>query len=290
MSNADEPPDYLLNRFAQNEFSQTGEDGIIARALEIIGQTDGWCVEFGGWDGLHFSNTARLLRKKDYAGIFIEANPAKFAELTKNYRDFPKVKAYNQFVGFSAMDNLDTLLAKTAIPEDFDLLSIDIDGNDYHVWAAIKRLRPKLVVIEFNPTIPNEVDFVQEANPRVQQGSSIAALNRLAKEKGYELICANEWNGFFVDRKYFSRFEIPDNSIQNLRRDLSYVTYIFSGFDGRMMLAGNKKMPWHDMPMDEARAQQLPVSLIGFPDDYSPWQRRLFKHFRKRRQKQAKGQ
>src|SRR5262245_2337909 len=196
---ADEP-DYLLNRHARNVHSQTGEDGIIERALEIIGESDEWCVEFGGWDGLHFSNCARLLRDRGFSGVFVEPNPDKFQQLETNYRDFPKVSAINTYVGFTATENLDTLLKGAPIPQDFDFLSIDIDGNDYHVWKAIQHLRPKLICIEFNPTIPSEVDFVQEANPRVQQGASLAAMIRLGKEKGYELVCATEWNSFFVAR------------------------------------------------------------------------------------------
>lgn len=275
------PPDYLLNKWAADVFSQTGEDGITEQILSVIGERNGWAVEFGGWDGLRFSNCANLFRHKNYSGVFVEVNQAKYKELLCNYANYPKVKAFNQLVGFEAKDNLDALLADVSIPPNLDFLSIDIDGNDYYVWKAIRTLRPKLVCIEFNPTIPSEVDFAQEANPKVQQGSSLAAMIRLGKEKGYELVCATEWNGFFVDGKYFDRFKIPDNSIQNLRRNLSAVTYIFSGYDGRMILAGNKKMLWHDLPMEEERMQQLPRSLIDFPDDYSPLQKLIFRRLRR---------
>src|SRR5579872_1690072 len=100
------------------------------------------------------------------------------------------------------------MLVGTPIPRDFDLLSIDIDGNDYHAWAAVKTYRPKAVVIEFNPTIPNEVDFVQEPVTHLNHGASLAALVRLAREKGYELVSTTLNNAFFVEQKYFSRFNI----------------------------------------------------------------------------------
>ncbi len=278
-------PDYLLNKWAADEFSQTGEDGIIDRILTIIGERDKWAVEFGAWDGLHFSNCANLFRNKDYSGVFVEANPAKFKDLLANYEKFPKVKALNRFVGFDPNDNLDALLADIPIPKNFDFLSIDIDGNDYHAWNAITKFRPKLIVIEFNPTIPTEVDYAQEADPRVQRGASITALTRLGKEKGYELVCVMPWNGFFVDAKYLPLFQIPDNSVRNLRRDLSLITHLFSGFDGKIMLAGNRKMLWHLLDIEEERVQMLPKSLIGFPADYSRFQNFLFRwlhRFRKR--------
>ena len=272
-----EAPDYLLNKWAADVFSQTGEDGIIERILTIIGERDKWAVEFGAWDGLHFSNCANLFRNKDYSGVFVEANPIKYKDLLANYENFPKVKALNTFVGFGPKDNLDTLLAGIPIPQNFDFLSIDIDGNDYHVWNAITKLRPKLIVVEFNPTIATEVDYVQQADPKVQRGASITALTRLGKEKGYELVCATAWNGCYVDSKYFQRFQIPDNSVRNLRRDLSYITHLFSGYDGKIMLAGNRKMLWHVLDIEEERVQMLPKSLIGFPADYSRVQNFFFK-------------
>ena len=46
-----------LNECALRVTSQYGEDGIIAKALEVIAKTDKWCVEFGSWDGKNCSNT-----------------------------------------------------------------------------------------------------------------------------------------------------------------------------------------------------------------------------------------
>ena len=89
----------------------------------------------------------------------------------------------NAFVGFTAADGLDAILARTPIPADFDVLSIDIDGNDYHVWNAVARYKPRVVVIEYNPTIPAAVDFVQPADMSINQGASITAQARLGKQK-----------------------------------------------------------------------------------------------------------
>ena len=64
-------------------------------------------------------------------------------------------------------------------------MSIDIDGNDYHIFEGLDIYQPKLICIEFNPTIPNEVNFSQKANMSVNQGSSALALIELAKKKLY---------------------------------------------------------------------------------------------------------
>ena len=96
-------------------------------------------------------------------------------------QDNDKVICVNKFVGFDETDSLDTILRQTDIPSDFDVLSVDIDGNDYHVWDAARQYKPKIVVIEFNPTIPSSVEFVQPRDFGVTQGSSILSITKLAK-------------------------------------------------------------------------------------------------------------
>ena len=53
-----------LQAVARNVTSRDGEDGIIEKALEVIGETDGWCVEFGACYGVSLSNTRELWDKK----------------------------------------------------------------------------------------------------------------------------------------------------------------------------------------------------------------------------------
>lgn len=263
-----------------NTYSQAGEDGVIAAILALLPSRNQWCVEFGAWDGIHLSNVRKLILEAGYKAVMIEANPVKFTTLKETYAGNPGVTPVNAFVGLDAASGLDRILSASAIPKDFDFLSIDIDGNDYHAWDAVRTYRPKVVCIEFNPTIPTEVDFVQPADPGIKQGASLAALNRLANSKGYELVCVLSWNAFFVDRPYFAAFGIADNSPRALRADQSDVTWIFSGFDGSIHLAGSKALPWHGVAMDERKLQVLPKVLQTFPDDYSPLQNWLFSFFR----------
>ena len=96
-------------------------------------------------------------------------------ELQASYPHSDRAIFINALVGFTSDANLDCLLREHPIPEDFDLLSIDIDGNDYHVWGAVHAYRPRLVLVEFNPTIANAVHFVQSKDLTITQGSSAAA-------------------------------------------------------------------------------------------------------------------
>src|SRR4030095_4384861 len=93
--------------FAANIHSQNGEDGILAKMLELLPVTDGWCVEFGAWDGKYFSNTCSLIENKGYSAVLIEPDEKRFADLVKNYSGNPKVITIRRFVGITADDNLD---------------------------------------------------------------------------------------------------------------------------------------------------------------------------------------
>lgn len=272
-----------LNEFAANVNSQSGEDGIIEKVLEVLTENNHWCVEFGAWDGIHLSNTYNLIANKGYSAVLIEGDRKRFCQLQKNFQSNERVKPINAFVGFEEDNSLDSLLRSTDIPVDFDLLSIDIDGNDYHVWAAVKHYKPKVVVLEYNPTIPNPVEFVQARDIRINQGSSILSLDKLAKDKGYELVAATTLNAIFVDSKYFALFGIEDNSIDTIRSEQPKVTYIFNGYDGTVFIRGFGKLGWHAIPYKEARLQLVPRWLRQYPGNYGIVKRGFAKVYKRLR-------
>lgn len=271
---------WLLD-YARNNTSQHGEDGIIEKVLETIGDNDKWCVEFGSWDGMHCSNTYSLIKNKDYAAVLIEGSAKRFKDLLKTFEGNDKIHCMNRFVGFEPENNLDAILGETEIPKNFDLLSIDIDGNDYHVWDAMKKYKPKVVIIEFNPTIPKTVEFIQAKDMAVSQGSSCLSLAQLAKEKGYELICCTKGNAIYVDRKYFIKFGIEDNSVDVMMTDESLITHIFCGYDGKVFIRGHSRSPWQQIPFKESKMQLLPSWAIKRMGDKNPIRRKLGKIYRR---------
>jgi hypothetical protein len=272
--------DKWLLEHAANVHSQAGEDGILGKVLEVIGAPTRWCVEFGAWDGKYLSNTYNLIANHEFSAVMIEGSTKRYRDLVAAFNDNPRVIALNAFVGFTAADGLDTILAKTSIPVDFDVLSIDIDGNDYHVWSAVTHYRPRVVVIEYNPTVPNAVDFVQPADMQVNQGASLSAQARLGKSKGYELVAVTEHNCIFVRAELFPAFGIEDNSIAALRPNENMVTYVFNGFDGTVFVRGAGKLGWHNTPYRESKMQHLPKFMRKFPDTHGPFLRFFSKHYR----------
>ncbi|MGH6925950.1 MAG: hypothetical protein ACRED5_19665 [Propylenella sp.] len=225
--------------------SQFGEDGIVAKIFELIGEQSGWCVEFGPWDGKFCSNTHDLVANRGWSGVLIEGSPEKFAELRRTYAGNPSAVCVNGVVQPGpGKGSLDEHLARTTIPREFDLLSIDIDGNDYFVWESLTAYRPRLVVIEFNPGIPNDIVFVQDRGVAISQGCSLRALIELGKEKGYELAVATATNGIFVTAQEFAKLGIADNDIDSIffpPREGKY----FDGYDGTLYHVGASRLHWH---------------------------------------------
>jgi hypothetical protein len=270
-----------LSRHASNVTSTGGEDGIIAKALSLLPNRTSWCVEFGAWDGKLASNTYDLIASQDYRAVLIEAGPDRFRDLQRTHGAAERHVLINASVGFSKSDSLDVLLSRCDIPADFDLLSIDIDGNDYYAWEAVERYRPKLVIIEFNPTFANAMLFVQKKKPAIGHGASPASLVELGKRKGYELIASTDLNLLFVASEHYPAFGIADNSLA-LMRDDSDVPRIFVGYDGHVYLAHGKRrgfisLTWHGLKLKESDVQALPKRLRKYPDEYTAAEKRLFR-------------
>ena len=138
-----------------------------------------------------------LIANHDWSGVLIEGTGA-YRKIADNHPENEKVHAINEFATVEGSTSLDNLLARTPIPKEFDLLCLDIDGNEWHVWDSLKQYEPKVVCVEFNPTVPNDVYFVQDLDFDVRQGNSLLALIELGKRKGYELVAATAWDGIFV--------------------------------------------------------------------------------------------
>jgi len=182
----------------RNIYSQNGEDGVTAEVLERLNISSGWFCEFGAWDGKYGSNTYALL-KQGWHGVMIEGDAKKFLALQRTAKNYPDTLLIQQaYVSFDGGDSsLDNLLAKTPIPADFDVLSIDIDSYDFHVWNSLNCYRPKLVIIEIDSSTPPGEKYVYEGH----RLTSFSAMLELGISKNYTLVC-HTGNLFFVANEY----------------------------------------------------------------------------------------
>lgn len=202
-------------------FSQNGEDGLLAFVLSKIPDKTGWCVEVGAWDGRSESNTYYFISRQGYRGIMIEADPKKFELLQENMKPYGAI-CVNAFVRPGGENKLDNILSQTAIPKQFDLLSIDIDGDDYYVWQSLNKYQSKVVIIEINNDKPGVKRINKRGSPLGRDGAgtgissmqgitgytgtSILSMTELATRKQYSLLANVRCNAVFVRQEYLNLF------------------------------------------------------------------------------------
>lgn len=195
-----------LEHFGYKVYSQNDEDGIINEIFNRIGTTNRFFVEFGVQDGLECNTHFLLLQ--GWSGVFMEGN-AEYVEQIK--RNFAKpisdgiLKVLNTFI---TSENINALMVENGLAkiDEIDLLSIDIDGNDYHVFEAIDCIHPRVVIVEYNAKFPPPSLWVMPYNKdhvwdgTDKQGASLQALAQLGIKKGYVLVATNlnGVNAFFV--------------------------------------------------------------------------------------------
>ena len=271
-----------LNKYSNKIYSQFGEDGIINEILNRIGENnlDKWCVEFGARDGISDSNTYNLIKNINYKAILIEGDKKYYKQLCKNFTSDEIVKL-NKFVDFEGNNSLEKILQSTKIPKNFDLLSIDIDGCDYFIFKSLEIYRPKILCIEFNHLIPNEVEFIQKQDFKIKQGSSAKSIIELAKKKNYCLVGCTLSNLFFIENNLKSSVIQNDKiQIEDIRDDKEIKNLIFCAYDGTLHTTQPLELSWHKLKIENKKIQILPFYLRSFPDDYNIFQKIFFLIFR----------
>ena len=250
--------------YSDNVYSQSGEDGIIKQLLSLISEShplSKWCVEFGAWDGKFLSNTFNLVKNHSYKGVYIESNTKHFIDLKNNMKLFDVI-CLNTYVGINTHDNIDYILSSTPIPDNFDVLSIDIDGCDFFILESIKNYRPKIIIIEYNPTIPNDVYFVQQPDFSVNHGASALAIQKLAQSKDYIVVAVTATNLILIDKKYIKNEWNIISDLTTLMPEKNTKIVIFFGYDGTVLCNTNTIIyPWLGLSFLPKDLQVIPKYL-----------------------------
>jgi len=228
--------DHPLIRHTGKTHSQWGEDGVFDRILSKIGMTNKVAIEFGAKNGIRISTTLLLRRKYDFRRILIEANAS----------DYCKSEGESIIYDFITPENINDLLKQGDCPEHPDVLSIDIDGDDYWVWKAIEP-KARVVCVEYQSAIPNDVPLAilpgqtdvkshlktgwnlhehpvehHDPNLPVLNGyfsANLLAIYDLAKEKGYKFCVTLMDNAFFVLDEEFDKLGIPEVSREDCAKN-----------------------------------------------------------------------
>ena len=182
----------FYEKYKKSFYSQWGEEGII---LEILKRLDisidnKWICEFGAWDGIKFSNTYYFVENYSCNAVYIEGDEKRYNELLETCKKEIKgnILPIKKFIE----KDLDDILDKTDIPNDFLLLSIDIDGNDYHVWNSLQKYNPIIVIIEIGSGVPPPTEYIygEENNTTlVLENTTFQSMLNLALSKKYSFVC-----------------------------------------------------------------------------------------------------
>ncbi len=193
-----------LPRHEAQVFSQGGEDGAIAEIFRRVGTGSRTFVEIGVGDGLE-NNTSFLLWQ-GWSGWWVEGNEAYATAIRGSFRRPLAEGRLHLVQAFVRSDGIGDLFAGHGLPEECDLFSLDIDRNTYWVWAALRPFRPRVAVVEYNASLPPQVDWKVEDRPErtwngsVYFGASLKALELLGRDLGYSLVgCSlTGGNAYFV--------------------------------------------------------------------------------------------
>jgi hypothetical protein len=236
-----------LYQYRKNYYSQNGEDGIIREILKRLDIKNGFCIEFGAWDGKHLSNTYYLVEICGWKGLYIEGDPNKFADLLKNTMVLAgKIIPVNAYVGLKGESLLDCIIAKYNVQENFDLLSIDIDSYDLDIWKSVTKFRPKVVIIEIDSDIEPTLSRIL---PDGRAERSFANMLKLGHQKGYSLVC-HTGNMIFVVNELVDKLNMAqelsdpnklfcDRWIREKNSRLIRFSNRILGFGRKLMFSGN---------------------------------------------------
>ena len=176
------------------DFSQNGESKILQGIFEQIGTLEKFAVEFGASDGYWLSNIRMFIDYLDWRSLQFEC----CTELKNNVKK-----------EFITKDNINEIFSKHNVPKKFDLLSIDIDGNDYWVWKELN-YEPSVVIIEYNSNFGHGESYALTYNPGHNfhidgnaYSASLTAFLKLSESKGYFLHDEiNSTNLIFVKNEF----------------------------------------------------------------------------------------
>lgn len=109
---------------------------------------------------------------------------------------------------FVTAENINALFTELNVPPSFDLLSLDIDRNTFHIWKALRDYKPRVVVVEYNATFPPDVEWSVEYDATrtwdysAHFGASLKAFERFGDSAGYVLVGCDfsGTNAFFVHK------------------------------------------------------------------------------------------
>lgn len=221
-----------LEQYGYKVYSQNDEDGIIEEIFHRIGVTNKKFVEFGVENGLECNS--HYLIYKNWSGLWIEGSEENYNDILLKFKPVIAGKFLDVQNAFITRDNINKIINDSGIKGEIDLLSIDVDGNDYYIWESINVVNPRVVIIEYNAKFSPDVEWIMAYNTNHLwdgsdwHGASLKSLEILGNRLGYQLVGTNinGANAFFVrndlTKKLFYLPAVAEELYNPLRLELSH--------------------------------------------------------------------
>jgi len=188
-------------------FSQFGEDGIIDFLLYKLNLTNHIAFLEIGTGDYEEANTRFLCETRNCRGLLIDKiKDLKFIQK----RDFFWKNDLYFCQKTITPSNISSVINSYGFKNDCNLLSIDIDGNDFWVLKNIELSHVDIVVAEYNPlfgsnlslTVPQNDNFDRNKFKKIFYGASLTAIIELMESKGFMFVGANSAcnNAFFINK------------------------------------------------------------------------------------------
>lgn len=222
-----------------SRYSHAGEDGILMAIISTIYSVDetrnAVMCEFGAHDGSN-SNLLQLFEDLDVRGVFIESDVRRFRALEERFKHMANVMFIHSEVGLNGSKHLKSILSEHDVDlADVRVISIDIDGDDAHVFASLTDTLDVLV-IEYNPTFGFDTEFLNPLGKNI--GSSPKSLEILAKRKNLYLAALTETNLIFVNQRFIEL--VKPYQLNELLPDKSSLRFGM-GYDGTLVVVDGSR-------------------------------------------------
>lgn len=198
--------------------SQKGQDAFINHIFNIVGTTNKFYVEFGGYNGYVSCNTLFLRENRGWNGALID--------------DIYQDKNINLHKRFLTKDNIYQTFTELAVPKDLDFLCIDVDGNDYWFLQSLLQqgYNPRVIMIEANVRFNPDVDIIRKYDEnwhwdsREWYGASPLAIKKLVNLYDYTVVHVHLDDMFIIKNTDLNQEDI-DKDWLNIYKEPNFEIY-----------------------------------------------------------------
>jgi hypothetical protein len=211
-----------LQDFEKKFYSQNGEDGITEKIIDVLYGDNKYYkvfVEFGVGNGQE-CNSLILRNNYNWTGLCMDAGyENSYLNLKREY---------------ITKNNIVSLFKKYNMPNNINLLSLDIDFNDFYILKELlKHYTFDILIIEYNATHMSNEDKIIIYNENQNWdftnyfGASLLSFYKLCNFHNYSLVyCDNTGtNAFFIRNDIFPSMNevfLNCNNIEVLYKSANY--------------------------------------------------------------------